>query len=409
MYLTHLALTDFRLFTRLDQDVPRRIVLLVGDNAQGKTSLLEAIYYLATFTSFHAQNDRQLIHFAAAERPQGVARLVADYVKGTKKHHLEVRLIQELNGAGTPPRFRKEILLDGVKRNANDAIGHFNAVIFLPQMTRIIEQGPEERRRYLNLALSQAVPGYALALSEYNQALTQRNALLKQLSERMGGDLDQLNFWDELIARRGAQLMVARIAAIRDLERVAGRIHARLTHSSEVLRLVYQPAYEPLPQPTGQYSLPILTPVDRTGLSVEQIQEGFCQRLRELRNEEIVRGMTTIGPHRDEMRCLSNGIDLGDYGSRGQIRTTLLALKLAEVVWMKEKTGHSPVLLLDEILAELDMQRRHDLLETLYESEQGLLTTTDVKLFTEDFSHQATLWEVQGGAIRQLGVNASGG
>ncbi len=409
MYLTHLALTDFRLFTRLDQDVPRRIVLLVGDNAQGKTSLLEAIYYLATFTSFHAQNDRQLIHFAAAERPQGVARLVADYVKGTKKHHLEVRLIQELNGAGTPPRFRKEILLDGVKRNANDAIGHFNAVIFLPQMTRIIEQGPEERRRYLNLALSQAVPGYALALSEYNQALTQRNALLKQLSERMGGDLDQLNFWDELIARRGAQLMVARIAAIRDLERAAGRIHARLTHSVEVLRLVYQPAYEPLPQPTGQYSLPLLTPIDRTGLSMEQIQEGFCQRLMELRNEEITRGMTTIGPHRDEMRVLSNGIDLGDYGSRGQIRTALLALKLAEVAWMKEKTGHSPVLLLDEILAELDVQRRHDLLETLYESEQGLLTTTDVKLFAEDFSSQATLWEVQGGAVRQAGINASGG
>ena len=153
MYLTHLALTDFRLFTRLDQDVPRRMVLLVGDNAQGKTSLLEAIYYLATFTSFHAHNDRQLIHFAAAERPQGVARLVADYVRGAKKNHLEVRLIQELNGAGTPPRFRKEILLDGVKRSPSDVIGHFNAVIFLPQMTRILEQGPEERRRYLNLAL----------------------------------------------------------------------------------------------------------------------------------------------------------------------------------------------------------------------------------------------------------------
>jgi len=412
MYLTHLALTDFRLFTRLDQDVPRRIVLLVGDNAQGKTSLLEAIYYLATFTSFHAHNDRQLIHFAAAERPQGVARLVADYVRGTKKHHLEVRLIQELNGAGTPPRFRKEILLDGVKRNANDVIGHFNAVIFLPQMTRIIEQGPEERRRYLNLALSQALPGYALALSEYNQALIQRNALLKQLgerSERMAGDLDQLTFWDDLIARRGAQLMVARIAAIRDLERVAARIHTRLTHSGEVLRLVYQPAYEPLPQPTGQYSLPLLTPIDRSGLSVEQIQEGFCQRLKDLRSEEIARGMTTIGPHRDEMRCLSNGIDLGEYGSRGQIRTALLALKLAEVAWMKEKTGHSPVLLLDEILAELDIQRRHDLLEALYESEQGLLTTTDMNLFAEEFSRQATLWEVQGGAIRQLGTNASGG
>jgi DNA replication and repair protein RecF len=152
-----------------------------------------------------------------------------------------------------------------------------------------------------------------------------------------------------------------------------------------------------------------LTPIDRTGLSGEQIQEGFSQRLKDLRSEEIARGITTIGPHRDEMRCLSNGIDLGEYGSRGQIRTALLALKLAEVAWMKEKTGHSPVLLLDEILAELDIQRRHDLLEALYESEQGLLTTTDMNLFAEEFSRQATLWEVQGGAIRQLGINASGG
>ncbi len=152
-----------------------------------------------------------------------------------------------------------------------------------------------------------------------------------------------------------------------------------------------------------------LTPVDRSGLNVEQIQEGFCQRLMDLRSEDILRGVTTIGPHRDEMRCLSNGIDLGEYGSRGQIRTALLALKLAEVAWMKEKTGHSPVLLLDEILAELDIQRREDLLEALSESEQGLLTTTDMKLFTEDFSNQATLWEVQAGAVRQLRMSAGGG
>ena len=401
MYLTHLALTDFRIFSRLDQDVPQRLVLLVGDNAQGKTSLLEAIYYLATFSSFHAHNDRQLIHFGALERPQGVARLVADYVKGTKKHHLEVRLIQEWNGAGTPPRFHKEVLLDGVKRNVNDVVGHFNAVIFLPQMTKIIESGPEERRRYLNLALSQTGQGYALALSEYNQALIERNALLKQLGERVGGDEDQLVFWDDLLSKRGAQLMVARIAAVRDLERLAARIHTRLTNSGEVLRLIYSPAYEPLTQPTGQYALPIQTPIDRSTLSVEQIQEGFNKRLKELRSEEIARGMTTIGPHRDEMRFFTNGIDLGDYGSRGQIRTALLALKLAEVTWMKEKTGQSPVLLLDEIMAELDVHRRADLMEALDESEQGLLTTTDLGMFADQFSRQVILWEVRGGMVEQ--------
>jgi DNA replication and repair protein RecF len=121
--------------------------------------------------------------------------------------------------------------------------------------------------------------------------------------------------------------------------------------------------------------------------------------LKRLRSEEINRGVTTIGPHRDDMRFLSNGVDLGDYGSRGQVRTTLMALKLAEVAWMKEKTGEWPVILLDEVMAELDAERRADLLETLSESEQSLLTTTDAHLFSPDFLENSTLWRVQSGAV----------
>ena len=399
MYLTHLSLTNFRSFVRLDVDVPRRIVLLVGENAQGKTRLLEAIYALATFTSFHAHSDRQLINFAATQESLAVSRLVADYVRMGKKHHLEVRLIQEMNGAGSTARFRKEVWLDGVKRPLNDVIGHFNAVIFLPQMSRIFEDGPEERRRYLNLALSQSTPGYAQALSEYQQALGQRNALLKLLSER-GGDADQLQYWDEVLVKRGAQIMLARIGAIQGLEQLARRIHHRLTHSEEVLRLVYQPGYEPCAHPEGQYALPITAPVDHSALTLEEIQEGFLQRLKDRRREEIERGVTTTGPHRDELRFISNGIDLGEYGSRGQVRTALLALKMAEVLWMKEKTGDWPVLLLDEILAELDHTRRADLLAALVDCEQVLLTTTDLHLFTPDFINQAALWRVHGGIVK---------
>ncbi|HEX9012933.1 MAG TPA: DNA replication and repair protein RecF, partial [Anaerolineaceae bacterium] len=345
MHLTHLSLTNFRSFARLDLDVPRRLILLVGGNAQGKTTLLEAVYYLATFTSFHAGNDRQLINFLAAREPLAVSRLVADFQRGKSAHHIEVRIIQEANGSNAGTRVRKEVLVDGDKRSLSDAVGIFNAVIFLPHMSRIIEGGPEERRRYLNLAISQANPPYAQALADYNQALTQRNALLKQLSER-GGDQDQLLFWDEVISRRGAQIVQTRIQAIHELERSAKRIHHRLTHSNEVMRLVYQPAYDPVPQPEGQYALPLATALDRTNIGAEQIRQGFAQRLIAIRAEEIARGMTTIGPHRDEVRFLSNGIDLGDYGSRGQVRTALLSLKLAEVAWLKEKTGHWPVLLL---------------------------------------------------------------
>ncbi len=397
MYLSHLSITNFRAFSRLDMEVPRRTLLLVGDNAQGKTSILEAIYYLATFTSFHAQNDRQLVNFVAGREPLAVARLVASFQSGNRARRLEVRLIQE-SGPGAA-RLRKEILLDGVKRSVHEAAGAFTAVIFLPQMTRIIEGGPEERRRYLNLALSQTIPGYSQALSEYNQGLTQRNALLKQLFER-GGDPDQLVYWDDLLAGRGGFIIHARIAAIQELEQLAARIHHHLTNTTEILRLVYQPAYDPVPRPEGQFDLPIEMPVNRSGFSLERIRQGFLQRLSELHREEIARGVTTIGPHRDEMRMLSNGIDLSDFGSRGQVRTALLALKLAEVTWIKNRTGEWPVLLLDEILAELDAQRRTDLQGFLHEVEQTLLTTTDLGLFDPVFVEQGTVWQVEQGFVR---------
>lgn len=396
MHLTHLSLTDYRAFTRLDMDVPRRVLVLVGANAQGKTSVLEAIYYLATFSSFHTHTDRQLIHFLACERTPAVGRIVGQFQRADRLHRLEVRLILENGGGGG--RFRREILLDGVKRSATDVLGTFTAVIFLPQMTRIVEGEPEERRRYLNLALSQAVPGYALALNEYEKALAQRNALLRQLSER-GGDAEQLRTWDELLAERGALIIQARIAAVQELERLAARLHHRLTHSQEVLRVAYQPAYDPLPQPEGQYALPLQTNVQRGSFSREEIQRGFLKRLEALHGEEIARGVTTCGPHRDELRFFSNGVDLGDFGSRGQVRTALMSLKLAELGWLKERTGHWPVLLLDEILAELDLQRRADLLETLGECEQAVLTTTDLNLFQGDFVKHTTLWQVVNGRV----------
>jgi DNA replication and repair protein RecF len=397
MYLTHLSLTNFRSFARLDMDIPRRVVLLTGSNAQGKTSMLEAIYFLAAFSSFQTHTDRQLVNFIEARKDLAVGRLVAEYTRGLAKHRLEARLVLEAVGA-TGQRLRKEILLDGVKRPLAEVIGHFNAVIFMAQMTQIIEGGPDHRRRYLNLALSQTIPGYAQQLSEYAMALTQRNALLKLLSER-GGDPSQLDFWDDSITRTGAAIILRRIQAIQEIEKLAARIQRELTQATEILRLHYQPAYDPLPMPQGQIAMMLATPIQRDGLSEEDIRLGFLQALRQNRNEETRRGMTVLGPHRDDLRFLANGIDLTDYGSRGQVRTTLLALKLAEIEWMKTRTGQWPVLLLDEVLAELDMQRRLDLLAYLDKIEQAVLTTTDLKLFTPDFIEKAEIWQVEAGKV----------
>jgi DNA replication and repair protein RecF len=398
MHITHFSLTNFRNFTRLDADVPPGSILIVGENAQGKTSLLEAVYFLATFTSFHASSDRELINFLAAREALAVARIVALFERQDGAHRLEARIIQETNGINTSSRVRKEILLDGVKLKIGEAVGHFNAVLFLPQMLSIIEGPPEGRRRYLNLALAQVEPHYADALSNFNRALSQRNALLKQLGE-FGGDADQLAFWDEQVASTGAQLIYARIHAVQELGHLAARIHHELTRGGEVLRLSYQPAYDPLPQPPGQYSLPIEAPVSRSGLTIEQIRNGFLGELGALRREEIARGVTTIGPHRDELRFLESGVDLGTYGSRGQVRTAMLALKLAEATWMKARTDQLPVILLDEVLAELDTKRRSDLLERITISEQALLTTTDLDLFSSEFVQSATLWRVKSGRL----------
>jgi DNA replication and repair protein RecF len=297
-------------------------------------------------------------------------------------------------------RLRKEVLLDGVKKPVNEIIGHFNAVIFVPQMSQIVEGAPEDRRRYLNLALAQSTPAYARVLSEYNQALTQRNALLKLLGER-GGNAEQLDVWDETLARLGAQIILWRIEAIQQIERLASRVHAELTRGTEILRLSYEPAFDPLPKPNGQLGLKMEMVLDRSRLELNEIHDGFRASLSALRSVEIARGVTTIGPHRDEIRFLANDIDLGNYGSRGQVRTTLLSLKLAEVNWMKDRTGEWPVILLDEVMAELDLYRRADLLKYVGESEQVLFTTTDLHLFPSDFVEKSEVWRVEGGRVER--------
>lgn len=253
MLLTHLSLSNFRNFSRLDVDIPSGTLLLVGNNAQGKTSALEAISYLASLTSFQAESDREVVNFIEGRKTLAVARIVANYRRKNRGHRLEIRLIQEQNKLGIA-RVRKEILLDGAKKKVAEAVGHFNAILFLPRMLQVIEGSPRERRRYLNLILSQAIPGYAANLNDYTKILGQRNALLKQLNEQ-GGDTDQLDFWDERISLRGAKIIHDRIHAFQALDRFSGQIHLDLTDTAEVLRINYLPSYDPLPQPDGQPAL----------------------------------------------------------------------------------------------------------------------------------------------------------
>lgn len=396
MRLTRLSLTNFRAFSRLDMDMPGGIIVLAGDNAQGKTSLLEAVFFLATFTSFQTSQDSQVVNFSARQDEIPVACITAEFMKAEKPHTLELRLILQARPEdGTTPggRLRKEILLDGIKKPAAHVIGVFNAVIFIPQMMRIIDNGPDERRRYLNMTISQVVPGYADALTKYQQALTRRNALLKQLAEKPGNP-DQLDYWDEMLALHGSHLIAARSLAVEDLGKLVQPVHAGLTSQSEVLRIGYQPSLT-VPEVQGEPA------VSWHRLPGDDLRQLFLKKLHATRRLDLARGVTTTGPHRDDLLFSINGQTLADYGSRGQTRTALQSLKLGEMQWMKARTGETPVLLLDETLAELDEQRRRGLLQSVANQEQAFLTTTDIELFSADFLQHCRLWHIKRGTISQ--------
>lgn len=399
MRIIHLSLTNFRNYARLELDMPSGVIVLHGDNAQGKTSLLEAVYFLATSRSPHTTSDRQMINWLAAGEPLPFARLVGevDTLLGLKRVEMTI-----LHDREKGEKFRKEIRVNGVSRRLMDLLGQITVVLFLPQDLSLIEGAPAERRRYLDITLCQTDSQYCTALSQYTKVLTQRNALLRQLQERGGrGDASQLEFWDEKLAQYGAIVVTGRNRLVSELERGAQRNHHDLSGANEHLRLRYLPGMDASLAGTGQMAfnpgdlgtsaLPQLPP--------EQVAARFIEQLRARRREDIMRGQTMIGPQRDEMRFLVNGHDLGLYGSRGQNRTAILALKLAELDWMRHKTGEWPILLLDEVAAELDTHRRGYLLERIGGAEQVMLTTTEPYLLPESYLKNAAKWRVEGGTI----------
>jgi DNA replication and repair protein RecF len=397
MQLRHLSLTNFRNFARLEADLSSGPTLIVGANAQGKTSLLEAIGYLATANSVHASSDRQLINFLTLQDPAPFSRLSAEVQRGDRLHRIEIRLIA--SGGGEEGRLQKEVLLNGIRRRTADLSSGLNAVLFQPHDLVIVEGAPAERRRYLDNAISQADAEYAASHHEYARVVTQRNALLRQLQESRRG-YEQLDFWDEQLAELGSQLMRARALSLAEIERLAAPLFSALTRSQEALGLEYVPSLTGLPPESGQLGLPLTPAPMPSALSRSALHDFLLEGASRLRPEEVARGMTLFGPHRDELRITSNGLDLRTYGSRGQNRTAMLALKLAEAAWLKQHTGETPVLLLDEVLSELDTRRREDLLTRVFEADQALLTSADLSMFPTAFQRRAAIWMIEGGRLQ---------
>lgn len=402
MHLKHLALTHFRNYARLELDLPARVSLFSGGNAQGKTNLLEAIYYLATTKSLRASSDRQLINWAADREVIPYARLEALFTRAGQDHTIEMTLVKEPQSDGdrVATTFRRQIRLDGVLRRAFDAVGTLNVVLFMPEDISLVAGSPAQRRRYLDITLCQIDRVYCRSLSRYNRVVRQRNALLRQICASHA-DANQLDYWDEQLSNLGAYVLWRRLWATRELARHAGKIHLGLTGGQERLQLRYHGSV------TGQvpYGASGLPDEEEMGASeddamhVSGLAASFLAALRAARAEEIARAVTVLGPHRDDLRFLLNDRDATIFASRGQQRTLVLALKLGEVELMRGQTGEMPILLLDDVISELDQHRAQFLLQNLGHTHQVLITTTNKDYFATDFLASAVLWVIHDGSI----------
>lgn len=402
MRITHLSLTNFRNYARLALTIDRGMVVIFGDNAQGKTSLLEAVYYLATSKSPYTTTDRQLINwFAQEEEPIPYARIVAEVETLDEIKRVEVTM--QLENQGRNSRFKKDVRVNGVSKRVMDLLGQVRAVLFLPQDLALVEGSPTLRRRYLDITLCQTDQKYCAALSEYNKVLSQRNALLRQFQENGGrGDYSQLEFWDDRMSWQGAVIVSGRYQLVRELERRAQRNHQDLSGDDEFLRLIYEPGFDAADDATSDqmtFGAGILGTSALPELPIKEMAARFREALKARWKLDAKRGQTMVGPQRDEMRFLVNGRDLRLYGSRGQNRTAVLALKLAELEWMRDQTNEWPILLLDEVAAELDPHRREYLMERIKDAEQVMLTTTEPYLIGDQYLELAQRWHIQAGQL----------
>lgn len=400
MYISQFSLTHYRNYSRLTVELPPGPILLRGDNAQGKTNFLEAIYLLSTTRSVHARADQQLINWRILKQEtMPFARVEAAVKTRRESFQLALTLVREGEG------IRKDIRLNGAKKRALDVIGKLITVMFLPEDIELVTGAPAIRRRYLDTTLCQIDPDYCNALSRYNKVLTNRNALLKDLAERKG-NADQLLYWDEQLAQDGAILITRRHNAVLELDTVARQRHRDVSGGKEGLRLYYAPSFDIYQRPKPNYQLPLLleelAPYNTIAPPVKEVRATFLAYLQQARRQEIDRGVTLFGPHRDDMHFLVDGIDMTLYGSRGQQRTAALSTKLAEIVLMQQSTGETPVLLLDDVMSELDAERRQQIIHIVDQAGQALLTTTDWEDYDPDFRRRAKRFAVTMGQLEEI-------
>lgn len=342
MIIKSLELENFRNYSELSISFDNGTNILYGDNAQGKTNILEAIYLSATTKSHKGSKDKDIINFDAQEAH------IRTYVM---KDGLENRVDMHLRKNKT-----KGIAINGQKiKKAADLLGLLNVVFFSPEDLSIIKNGPSERRRFVDMELCQLDSFYLYNLNNYNKIVNQRNKLLKDLS--FNPNLrDTLFIWDSQLVSYGSKIIERRAAFVKQLNEIIYDIHVRLSGGKEELKIVYEP-----------------------DILLEELENG----LKNSQEKDIKLKQTTVGPHRDDFSFMIGEIDIRKFGSQGQQRTAALSLKLSEIELVKKLTKDTPLLLLDDVLSELDSNRQNYLLNSIGDI-QTIITCTGLEEFVNN-------------------------
>ncbi|RIV17644.1 DNA replication/repair protein RecF [Alicyclobacillaceae bacterium I2511] len=371
MHIEKLILQQFRNYKNQLLTLHPHLNVLTGDNAQGKTNVLEAVYYLAVGKSHRTNHDMDLI-----QQGQTMAQLQVVI----SREEREQELVLQLRG------HTKTARINGiVQSKMTDFIGRLQVVLFAPEDLSLVKGGPSVRRRFIDIELGQSQPAYLYHLGQYARTLQQRNALLKQFAHGTR-DEEYLSVFDQPLAEHGAQVWLRRSRFLLRMSELVQHTYATLSSSREHLTLDYD------------CSLPGVDLLHNS-TSVTALSEAFQNALRQKHELDCRQGHTSLGPHRDDLLFFLDGQNVQSYASQGQQRTIVLALRLAEIDLLREEAGEYPVLLLDDVLSELDNQRQQNLVLAMSEKVQIILTTANFIQLPKTMTQQARLFQVCSGII----------
>ncbi|BEP27673.1 DNA replication/repair protein RecF [Helicovermis profundi] len=370
MYIKEIKLINFRNYEELKIDFSNNVNIIMGNNAQGKTNLIESIYLSGFGKSFRTSKENDIINI---NKDFLFVRIT--FVKKNRENTIEYKIINNK---------KKEIKINNNSiKKISDLLGIINIVIFSPDDLKLIKNSPLERRKFIDRELSQMNNAYCKNLIEYHKILNHRNKLLKQIffNNKLK---DTLDIWNKKLVEIGIVIIIKRREFIKNLSSISNKIHKNITNNLENLSIIYEPNIK-----------------SSLSNNNKNIEIEFSELLTKNIEVDIKRGYTSIGPHRDDISFFINDIDVKKYGSQGQQRTSVLSLKLSEIELIYNETKEYPILLLDDVMSELDINRQNDLVKTLNKV-QTIITTTDVNNIHINNINKSTLFKVDSGKIVKI-------